>query len=103
MREAAAQVLSEMPEQDRTALYCRYASYFLTQMRKLDKLYTSAVQASMQQAGEMKSDFRVMLIVISACKGREQVSVRRVRDEFHDCCTVLNANSYHNQRGSAGS
>eukprot|EP00798_Chlamydomonas_sp_ICE-L_P023915 gene23915-9486_t len=61
VHEAGAVALLAQSEVGRCALYCRFVTHILSELRKADKLYTTAVQASMQLATELRSDLRTML------------------------------------------
>ena len=55
------------------AVACRFISHVLGLLRQADRLYNSAVQASMQLALEIRDDLVVMMQLAVSCSDRGQV------------------------------
>ena len=73
VREAAAQLQLDAPEPGRVAVVCCFIAHVLGLLRQADRLYNSAVQASMQLALEIQDDLVVMMQLAVTCSDRRQV------------------------------
>ena len=76
VREAASQLLMDAPERERVTVSCRFVAQALGSLRQADRMYNTAVQASMQLALEIRRDLEVMMHLTATCSDREKVGTK---------------------------